>query len=162
MGRPKQHDGVVYKREGTKAWWMRYREKSGQRHFESTGTEDWQEAQAVLRKRLEARDGNSLSVVRKGQRLSFDAWADIFLENYSKPPMRAEKTPEANLTALKALRPAFGEQKLSEIDAEQIESFLRMRLKQRKRVKTKSGFRELGTVKATTVHQQFRVLRRMF
>jgi len=116
----------------------------------------------VLRKRLEARDDNSLSVVKKGQRLSFNQWADIFLEDYSKPPMRAEKTHEANLTALKALRPAFGEQKLSDIDAEQIENFLRRRLKQKKRVKTTTGFRELGTVKATTVHQQSRVLRRVF
>ena len=29
---------------------MRYCDKSGRRQFESTGTEDWQEAQAVLRK----------------------------------------------------------------------------------------------------------------
>ena len=152
MGRPKEHDGVVYKRTGTKIWWMRYCDKSGKRHFESTGTEDWQEAQSVLRKRLEARDENSLSVVRKGQRLSFSAWADLFLEDYSKPPMRAEKTHEANLTALKALRPAFGDQKLSEIDADQIENFLRVRLRQKKRVNTKSGFREFGAVKPTTVH----------
>src|SRR2546422_9791832 len=48
MARPKKHDGVLYKRTGTKVWWMRYCDKSGQRRFESTGTEDWQEAQAVL------------------------------------------------------------------------------------------------------------------
>ena len=53
-------------------YWMRYADKSGQRQFESTGTEDWQEAQAVLRQRLQARDENSLSVVRKGQRMSFN------------------------------------------------------------------------------------------
>ena len=161
MARPKKHDGVVYKRTGSKMYWMRYADKSGQRQFESTGTEDWQEAQAVLRQRLQARDENSLSVVRKGQRMSFNAWADVFLENYSKPPMRAEKTHEANLTALKALRPAFGDQKLSEIDSDQIEDFLRLRLRQKKRVHTKSGFRELGAVKPTTVHQQFRVLGRI-
>ena len=70
MGRPKKHDGVVYKREGSKIWWMRYRDKSGKRQLESTGTEDWQEAQSILRQRLQARDENSLSIVRKGQRLS--------------------------------------------------------------------------------------------
>src|SRR5207248_4546859 len=156
------HDGVVYKREGTRIWWMRYTDKSGKRQMESTGTEDWQEAQTTLRQRLQARDDNSLSLVRKGQRLSFNAWADIFLEDYSKPPMRAEKTHEANLTALKALRPAFGEQKLSEIDADQIENFLRFRLRQKKRVHTKSGVREHGALKPTSVHQQFRVLGRIF
>ena len=55
MARPKKHDGVVYKRKGTKIWWMRYCDKSGERHFESTGTEDWQEAQTILGQRLQAR-----------------------------------------------------------------------------------------------------------
>ena len=102
MARPKKHDGVVYQRKGTKIWWMRYRDKNGERQWESTGTEDWQEAQEALRKRLQARDENSLGVVREGQRLSFNAWADLFLENYSKPPMRADNTHVANETALKS------------------------------------------------------------
>jgi hypothetical protein len=37
---------------------------------------------------------------------------------------------------------------------------LRNRLKKRARVKTQEGYRELGLLKATTVHQEFRVLRR--
>jgi len=81
---------------------MTFSLSSGVRHFESTGTEDWQEAQTILRQRLQARDENSLNVVRKGQRLSFNAWADLFLENYSKPPMRADNTHVANETALKS------------------------------------------------------------
>jgi hypothetical protein len=43
MARPKKHDGVVYQRKGTKIWWMRYCDKGGKRHLESTGTEDWQQ-----------------------------------------------------------------------------------------------------------------------
>src|SRR5579862_7810010 len=161
MGRPKNHDGVVYKRGGSKIWWMRYRDKSGKRQLESTGTEDWQEAQSILRQRLQARDENSLSIVRKGQRLSFSAWADIFLENYSKPPMRAENTHVANQTALKSLRPVFGNQMLTEIDSDEIEAFLRRRIRQRKKVKRVSGVVELGLVKPATAHQEFRVLRRI-
>jgi len=141
---------------------MRYRDKSGKIHMESTGKEEWQEAQVVLRQRLQARDENSLCMVRKGQRLKFNPWADIFLEDYSKPPIRAEKTHEANVTALKSLRPVFGEQYLSDIDADQIEQFLRWRLRQPRRVQTKDGVRELGPVKPATVHQQFRVLQRIF
>src|SRR6202007_863069 len=38
----------------------------------------------------------------------------------------------------------------------------RSRIRQRKRVRTSSGFRDLGTVKPTTAHQEFRVLRRIF
>ena len=35
MSRPKKHDGVVYKRQGTKVYWIRYPDKNGERHFES-------------------------------------------------------------------------------------------------------------------------------
>jgi integrase len=53
--------------------------------------------------------------------------------------------------------------KLSGIDAMQIEHHLRLRLRSRKTVRRKSGVVELPkTVKATTVHQEFRVLRRVF
>jgi integrase len=64
--------------------------------------------------------------------------------------------------ALKHLKPEFGERKLVEIDADQIEKYLRWRIRQKKRVRTSSGFRELGTLKPTTAHQEFRVLRRIF
>jgi hypothetical protein len=66
--------------------------RSGARRRESTFTQDWQEAQQLLRERLQARDSNVLDVVRKGEKLSLEQWADFFLENYSKPPVRAEKT----------------------------------------------------------------------
>jgi hypothetical protein len=71
---------------------MRYRDKNDRRRLESTRTEDWHEAQRRLRERLQARDDNTLDVVRKGEQLSSNDWADHFLENYSKPPMRASKT----------------------------------------------------------------------
>jgi hypothetical protein len=66
---------------------MRYRDRDGKRRLESTGTEDWHEANRVLRDRLQARDNNSLDIVRKGEQLTFNDWADFFLENYSKPPV---------------------------------------------------------------------------
>jgi integrase len=94
--------------------------------------------------------------------MSFNEWADFFLENYSKPPIRAQGTHEANENALKSLRPMFGQLKLADIDATQIEVHLRHRLQHRKRVHRKAGVVELGIIKATTVHQEFRVLRRIF
>ena len=63
---------------------------------ESTFTEDWLEAQRKLRERLQARDEKVFDVVRKGEQLQFADWADFFLENDSKPPIRAEKTQEAH------------------------------------------------------------------
>ena len=49
MARPIKHDGGLYKREGSAIWWMQYRDKTGVRQRESTGTEDWDEAQRSLR-----------------------------------------------------------------------------------------------------------------
>jgi integrase len=161
MPRRRKHDGVVYKRKDSNVWWMRYRDRTGCRRLESTETTDWDEAQRQLRERLQSRDNNSLDVVRKGRQLTFNEWADFFLENYSKPPIRAEKTHEANENALKTLKPMFGTCKLLDIDATQIEVHLRTRLQQKKHVRRKSGIVQLGTLKATSVHQEFRVLRRI-
>ena len=77
MARPSKHDGVVYRRKESKIWWMRYRDRSGCRRLESTHTEDWQEAQRQLRERLQARDNNTLHIVRKGEQLAFSEWADF-------------------------------------------------------------------------------------
>jgi integrase len=162
MARPSKHDGVLYKRTGSKIWWMRYRDRNGKRYLETTNTEDWQEAQQKLRERLQARDQNTLQTIRRGEQLLFNGWVDFFLENYSQPPIRAAMTHKANKMALKHLKPEFGERKLAEIDADQIEQYLRYRLRQRNRVRTGSGYRETGLVKPTTVHQEFRVLRRIF
>jgi integrase len=136
--------------------------RAGAARLESTQTEDWQEAQRQLRERLQARDNNTLDVVRKGEQLLFGEWADFFLEHYSKPPIRAAKTHEANESALKTLKPVFGPMKMTEIDATQIEFHLRSRLQHRRRVRRKAGIVELGTLKPATVHQEFRVLRRIF
>ena len=159
MARPKKHDGVLYRRG--RFWWMRYWDRDGTRRLESTETSDWQEAQTRLRERLQARDENVLALVRRGQQLRFHEWADFFLEHYSRPPLRSRKTHAANQNAVKQLKPVFGPQMLSAIGAEDVEGYLRWRLRQQKRVRTRLGYRELGLLKPATVHQEFRVLRRV-
>jgi integrase len=161
MARPVEHDGTVFRRRGTKFWWMRYRERDGTRRRESTFTEDWQEAQKKLRERLLARDGNTLQIVRKGENLTFGEWADFFLENYSKPPVREPKTHAANLRAASHLKKVFATRRLGHVTADEIEHYLGGRLRQRVRYKTSSGYFERGQLKPTTVHQELRVLRRM-
>ncbi len=161
MARPVKHDGGLYKRDGSKVWWMRYRDSDGIRRRESTLSEDWGEAQKRLRERLQARDNNTLSALRRGQDLAFGEWADFYLENFSKPPFRAAKTHQVNERALKHLRGMFERTKLAVLTADDIEMYLRRRLKQRVMVKAKDGFVQKGVLKATTVHQELRVLRRM-
>ena len=161
MSRPVVHDGVVFRRKGTKFWWMRYRERDGTRRRESTFTEDWNEANKKLRERLQARDGNILQVVRKGENLTFGEWTDLFLENYSKPPFRQPKTHVANLRAANHLKRAFATRRLVDVTTDEIEHYLCDRLRQHVRFKTSSGYIERGLLKPTTVHQEFRVLRRI-
>jgi integrase len=161
MPRSRKYDGVVYRRKETSFWWIRYRDRNGSRRRESTFTEDWQEAQQLLRERLHARDNNVLDVIRKGEKLSLEQWADFFLENYSKPPVRAEKTHQVNLRVAKHLKAAFAPRKLVDITADDIELYLRDRLRKTVRIKTALGYQEKGALKPTTVHQELRVLRRM-
>jgi integrase len=115
----------------------------------------------MLRARLEARDGNVLHVVRKGETLSFGEWADLFLENYSKPPLCQPGTHNANLRCVLHLKKAFATRRLVDVGPDGIELYLRERLGQRVKVRLSKGYREQGLINATTVHQEFRVLRRM-
>ena len=114
-----------------------------------------------MRERLQARDSNALDVIRKGEKLSLEQWADFFLENYSKPPVRAEKTHQVNLRVAKHLKIAFASRKLVDITADDIELYLSDRLRKTVRVRTALGYRQMGVLKPTTVHQELRVLRRM-
>ena len=50
---------------------------------------------------------------------------------------------------------------LTEIDSDEIEAFLRRRLRQRKKVKRTSGVVKLDLIKPAKAHQEFRVLRRI-
>ena len=161
MPRSRVHDGVVFRRKESRVWWIRYRDRNGVRRRESTHTEDWNEANKKLRDRLQARDNNVLDVVKKGESLSFGQWADFFLENYSKPPIRAAKTHEINLRAARHLNGTFASTRLVDITADHVELYLRDRLRQRVRIKNSLGFREKGVLQPATVHQEFRVLRRM-
>ena len=125
-------------------WWMRYRDASGARRLESTNTEDWDEAQRRLRERLHARDNRTLEVVRRGEHLTFKDWTDSFMENYSKPPIRAHKTHEANERAMKHLQATFGSWRLVDVAADDIEQYLRSRLKTHARVKNERRLSRVG------------------
>jgi integrase len=161
MSKQRKQDGVVYSRKDGKILWIRYRDRSGKPCRESAQTEDWQEANRKLRERLQARDGNLLEIVRKGEALGFGEWVDSFLQNYSRPPIRAQKTHQANMRCAAHLKAAFPGRRLVDITADAIEDYLRDRLRRRVRIKAADGYREKGILKASTVHQEFRVLRRM-
>ena len=160
-GRPRNTGGSVYQRDDSSIWWMRYRNEEGRIKFESTGKRNREDAEKVLRQRLVARDEGTLPNLVAGSHLSFSEWADWFLENRSKPPFRSEKTHRENLSAMKFLRPRFGNIRMEDITSEMIESYLTKRLNTGRRVYTKFGLQHRGRLKPATVHKEFRILRRM-
>jgi len=161
LPRPSKHDGSVYQRKDGKVLWMVYRDRSGKRIRESTNTEDWQEAQRKLCERLQAREDKLLEVVRKGEKVQFGECVDFFLENYSRPPMRAQKTHAAYARPSVHLKDTFGRRGFGDITADDIEDYLRRRLQVRVRFKTASGFIQKNLLKPATVHQELRILRRI-
>jgi site-specific recombinase XerC len=74
---------------------------------------------------------------------------------------KRDQDKENQKRPIKHLKVAFGATRLVEIAADSIDIYLRERLRDRVVVKAKLGYKQLGTVKSTTVHQEFRVLRRM-
>ena len=160
-GRPRNTAGSLYLRRDSRVWWMSYRDHNGKFRQESTGRKTKGEAEKVLRKRLVARDEGLLPSAAPDAGISFNQWADWFLENRSQPPFRSKKTHQQNLGALKFLRPRFGESKLSDITVEDIEAYLMTRLNSGKRVHTRTGLQLRGRLKPATVHQEFRILRRI-
>src|SRR5206468_6896961 len=68
---------------------------------------------------------------------------------------------EVNQRGITHLKAVFEKTRLTDLSADHIEAYLRDRLKQRVQVKTGEGVIEKNLLKATTVHQEFRVLRRM-
>ena len=147
MSRPIEHDGVVYRREGTKFWWMCYRERNGNRQRESTFTEDWQEAHKSYARGFEARDGNILQVVRKGENLNFGEWADFFLENYSKPPVRQPGTHKANLRCVQHLKKAFATRRLVDVGLTRSSTTFVIGFVSGSGSKLSEGYLEQGTIK---------------
>ena len=127
-GRPRNTSGSLYLRRDSRVWWMSYRDHDGKFRQESTGQREKGEAEKVLRKRLVARDEGLLPSAAPDGGITFNQWADWFLANRSKPPFRSENTHRLNLSALKFLRPRFGENKLSDITPEDIEAYLMNRL----------------------------------
>jgi integrase len=125
---------------------------------ESAATTDREQAERFLRDRLDARDEGRLSVLLHSKQLTFNEWADWFLEKRSKPPFRSAGNHEVNLNALKALRPVFGETALSDITSEGVENYLTDRLQSRRRIRTKLGIKWGDVIKPATAHQELRVL----
>ncbi len=77
---------------------------------------------------MQARDSNTLPLLRKGEQFTFAQWSEHFLEAFSKPPFRARKTHLSYTRVAKHLNAGFGEVLLVDLTADVIETCLRRRL----------------------------------
>src|SRR6516162_1421554 len=151
MARPRNTGGTVYPRKESAFWWICYRARDGHKIKESSGTTNREEAERFLRERLTARDDGRLPAILSSKSLTFDEWAEWFLERRSKPPYRSEKTHQQNMNAAKLLRPVFGASRLSEITPEAVEEYIENRLAEGRRIHTKFGLIRRGKIKPATV-----------
>ena len=149
-GRPSKSGGAIYKRKNSEIWQVRYKDQKGETIRESAVTTDRQQAERFLRDRLDARDEGRLSTLLQSKQLTFNEWADWFLERRSKPPFRSAGNHQQNLNALKFLRPIFGDRSLSDITAEAVENYLADRLQSGRLIYTKFGLQMRGTIKPGT------------
>ncbi len=108
----------------------------GDRRF----TTDWEEAQRLLRERLQAHEVNELPALRRGKNLTWLEWADFYLVDC---PQRA-KTRQANQRASKHWRGMFDRTRLANLTVDDIEQCLRRRLEKRVHVRTSHGEFEKG------------------
>lgn len=144
-----EHDVSHGPESKSRAGWDTVRRLERIRGQEKLADQRDQEALRKLRLRLDARDQNVLQIVRRGESLFFGQWVDTFMENYSKPTYRTQKTHVANLRAVKHLKAAFASRKLLDISPDDVESYLRKRMRQRALIKTALGYREGRPLKAS-------------
>ncbi len=88
---------------------MEYRDREGERQRESTNTDDWDEAQKKLRERLQARDDNTLPLLRKGEQITFTQWADHFLGSVFETAYPGPQDASSYSRVVKHLKVGFGE-----------------------------------------------------
>ena len=132
MARPSKHDGGLYKRKDGKVWWMRYRDRDGNRRRESTLTEDWREAQKRLRERLQARDNNTLSALRRKGRTRIWGMGGLLSGELLQAADSRGKDSRGQRARAEAPEKACSRPSSSRIlTADDIEMYLRRRLKQR-------------------------------
>jgi hypothetical protein len=114
-----------------------------------------------LRERLQARDDRILDIVRKGEQIQFSDWVDFFLENYSKPPIRAEKTHQRTSVRVGTSRRRLASGRLATSRRMTLSTIFGGGFRRGVQFKTAAGVIQKDRLKPATVHQELRVLRRM-
>ncbi len=91
MARPRHHDGRLFRKEESKFWWRTIATAMASARGNQQNPGMGRSTEAVG-ERLQARDSNTLPLLRKGGQITFAQWSERFLQAFAKQPMRAQKS----------------------------------------------------------------------
>lgn len=143
----------LYRRKDSAYWWMAFT-VNGKTYRSSTGEGKKRKAEKKMEQRMEEVRKGFYPAMHDARTLTFDEWTKTFLEMYSRPPFRAEKTHLYHRNNLNHLSRFFAGRKLVEITPEEIEQYRMERLRQ-------ISYRG-EVIKPATVNREIETLRRLF
>ncbi len=143
----------LYRRKDSAYWWMAFA-VNGKTYRSSTGEEKKRKAERKMEQRMEEARKGFYPAMHDARRLTFDEWANTFLEMYSRPPFRAEKTYAYHKNNIKQLSRTFAGCRLVEITPDDIEHYRVKRLQE-------TSYRG-ESIKPATVNREIETLRRLF
>jgi integrase len=142
----------LYRRKGTRFWWMSYSWKGAQ-HFESTKSTSKALANKILSKREGEIAMQLFKVGRQGGSMSFTALCKEFKSAHV--PTLAASTQDTVMDFLESMRKFFGDRLLSDIDARLVADYRNYRKAQ------PSRNNPTRKVKGATVNRELAYLRCM-
>ena len=140
----------LYKRGGSRFWWMSYT-MNGEQHFESTKTPSKDLATRIWKKRESEIVLGLFKVGWPGERITFEHMCADFERSHFAG--LTENTVRGHRTYLKQLKAFFGESKLDRITAEMIEKYRDQRRQQ------SSTLNPNRNIKGATVNRELECLK---
>jgi integrase len=143
----------LYKRKGSRFWWMSYT-VNGEQQFESTKTTSKDLAIKIWKKREGEIAMGLFKVGWAGERMTFNELSEEFLRSHvSTLSISSQRNHQL---FLKNLRASFGNRALAEINTQMVEEYRENRRQQPSKRNPKR------TVKGATVNRELECLRCMF
>ena len=94
--------GSVYQRSGRKPWWIKYYDRNGKAHYESSGSTSRTDAERLLKKRL-AEIGSGRRLVGAGvERTTFEELEQLIVDDYRLRRREVSRQPVAVISGAAA------------------------------------------------------------
>jgi integrase len=147
-GRRHFDNGVIFTRqtkEGKTRFYIEFYSASNKRTREVVkNATDWQEAKSALDKRVKAEHALKFDIIRKVERITFNALADLY-EEWAKVN---KKSWDTDVARLKGMRTLLKDRFVDQISSHDVERYKKMRIDE--------------GVKLSTVNKSIQILSRIF